>query len=82
MEARVFEGLQPRRMRADQVQEGMWIIDPQNPRFDRRIVDVTAGPLHEIEQVKIHTDYGNGGEPATSFYAAGDLMQTLPYRPQ
>ncbi|WP_273457027.1 hypothetical protein [Nevskia ramosa] len=82
MSVRNFEGPQPRHIQAQHVQPGMWLIDRQNPRFDRHVVDVGHGPIEEIQQIKIGTDFGNGGEPATSFYGSSDTLWALDQAPQ
>lgn len=79
---RQFEGVQPRRVRADQLREGQWLVDPQNPRFDRHVTDVGRGPLTDSYEIRIRHDYGNGGEPATSFYRPADTLLVLDQRPQ
>lgn len=43
---------------------GDWILH-MNERFNERVVDVERTRDGDI---KVYTDYGNGGEPATSFW--------------
>jgi hypothetical protein len=62
-----------RRIKASQAKEGMWIIH-NNPRFNERIVSVSKT---RDGQVKIHSDYGNGGEPATLFFEKDDPIVVL-----
>ncbi len=81
MSVRSFEGPQPRRIQAQHVQPGMWLVDPQNARFDRHVVDVGHGPIDDIHQIKVSTDFGNGGEPATSYYIGTDTLLTLDQPP-
>ena len=53
-----------RAIKAKQAKEGMWLAF-SNPRFNQRIVEI--GGTRD-GQIKMHTDYGNGGEPGTSFF--------------
>jgi hypothetical protein len=80
MSLRQFSGQQPRRIAADQVRAGQWIVDPQNARFDRQVVEAGRGKIDELS-VRIRHDYGNGGEPATSFYGPRDTLLVLDQRP-
>ena len=54
-----------RRTFAGRVKVGQWIVGKPGG-FDVRVVGISHGPLDY--QVKVEHDYGNGGEPATSFY--------------
>ncbi len=47
---------------------GDWIVYA-NSRMNERVVDVQRT---RDGQIRVHHDYGNGGEPATSFYEADD----------
>ena len=55
---------------AKALQIGDWIAYA-NPRMIERVVDVQQT---RDGQIKVHHDYGNGGEPATSFYEADDRV--------
>lgn len=66
---------------AAKAKAGMWIVDPQNPRFNRRIVEIGPGKIDTMS-IKVQTDYGNGGEPATSFYGPKDLLRVSDRRPR
>jgi len=81
MSLRHFEGAQPRPIRADQVREGQWLVDRQNARFDRRVIEAGPGKIDQLS-IRICHDYGNGGEPATSFYGPSDTMFVLDQRPE
>lgn len=81
MPLRTFEDEQPCWIRADQVKEGQWIIDSQNARFDRRIVDVGTARADNDYKIRIRHDYGNGGEPATSFYRPLDVLLVTDQKP-
>lgn len=81
MSLRTFTGAQPSFLRADQVRPGNWIVDRQNARFDRRVIEAGPGKIDQLA-IRIHHDYGNGGEPATSFYAPSDGMWVLESAPQ
>lgn len=61
----------PRTITAGQAKVGQWLVYA-NSRMNQRIVDI--GETRD-GQVKIHTDYGNGGEPATEFFEADDKIQ-------
>jgi len=49
---------------AEKIKVGDWICC-QRPSLGRRVVDVD---VTREGRIKINFDYGNGGEPATSFY--------------
>lgn len=58
---------------AHELKTGMWMVF-SNPRFNCRVVDVSST---RDSQVKVHTDYGHGGEPATSFFETTDRIAVL-----
>lgn len=49
---------------------GDWIIH-SNERFNERVVEIE---FTRYADVKVYTDYGNGGEPATSFWERDELV--------
>ena len=53
---------------AADAQAGQWLVY-DNARMNQRIVDVSGT---RDGQIRIHADYGNGGEPATLFYDNDD----------
>ena len=59
-----------RSVAAKKLKVGDWILY-SNPRYNERVVDVrtTSDGL-----MKVNHDYGNGGEPATSFYEPEDKV--------
>jgi hypothetical protein len=57
-------------IKAKSLKIGDWIMFA-NPRMNERVVDVQQT---RDGQIKVHHDYGNGGEPATSFYEADDRV--------
>ena len=61
-------------IRADQLEAGDWIIY-NNTRMNERVVEVqdTRSGL----EVKVYTDYGNGGEPAVSFWPIDSLLKVM-----
>jgi hypothetical protein len=61
----------PRTITAGQAKVGQWLIHA-NRRMNQRIVDIDET---RDGQVKLHTDYGNGGEPATEFFESDDKIQ-------
>lgn len=66
-----------RRIQARNIKEGQWIVTAAG-QFNQRVVEVTHGPMDH--QVKVHHDFGNGGEPATSLYWHSDPL--LVFDPQ
>ena len=58
---------------ADKLRVGQW-ISHRDRRFNQRVVDVS---MTRDGQIKAHTDYGNGGEPATEFYEASEQLCVL-----
>ena len=58
---------------AKDLKVGMWLTyNP--PGHDQRIVDIDQT---RDGQIKLHTDYGNGGEPATQFYEKTDRVRIV-----
>lgn len=57
-------------IKAKSLRPGQWILH-KNSSQNQRVVEVTSTRDGEI---KVSTDYGNGGEPATSFYGPGELL--------
>ena len=57
-------------IQARQARTGQW-IEYTNSRFNERIVE-TSWTRDGL--IKIRTDYGNGGEPATHFFEANELI--------
>lgn len=55
---------------AAQAVAGQWLVY-RDTRMNQRIVDV--GRTRD-GQVRIHADYGNGGEPATLFFNADERI--------
>ena len=55
---------------ASALKVGDWIVYA-NSRMNERVVGVQ---LTRDGQIKVHHDYGNGGEPATSFYDADEQL--------
>lgn len=49
---------------ATDLREGM-VICYDNPRFNQHVAEVQ---FTRDGQVRVETDYGNGGEPAVDFY--------------
>lgn len=62
-----------RTISAKALKPGHWIVY-HNERLNQRVVDVdtTADGF-----VKAHLDYGNGGEPATSFFEPEEKIYAL-----
>lgn len=56
---------------ASQAVAGQWLVY-DNERMNQRIVDVSAA---RDGQIRIHADYGNGGEPATVFFDADETVR-------
>lgn len=57
-------------VQAADLKVGHWIVYA-NPRYNERVVGVSST---RDGQIKVLHDYGNGGEPATSFYERDDLI--------
>jgi hypothetical protein len=55
---------------AAQAAAGQWLVY-HNARMNQRIVDVDRT---RDGQVRIHADYGHGGEPATLFFDADERI--------
>jgi hypothetical protein len=55
---------------ASQLKEGDWLVY-DNARMNQRVVEVSAT---RDGQIKVHADYGNGGEPATSFFEPDETV--------
>lgn len=55
---------------AQDLKEGMWLTY-KPPGHDQRIVGVSST---RDGQIKLHIDYGNGGEPATQFIEKTDRL--------
>lgn len=62
-----------RLIEASKLSRGMWIA-ASNPRFNQRVVD--TGVTRD-GQIRVHADYGNGGEPATLFFATTDRLRVI-----
>lgn len=60
----------PRTVPAAEAQAGQWLVYA-NSRMNQRIVDVSGT---RDGQIRIHADYGNGGEPATLFFDSDDNL--------
>jgi hypothetical protein len=60
-------------IRADKLRPGDWIVF-DNPRMNQRVVEVTSTREDEI---LVRHDYGNGGEPATSFYEVDEPLSVV-----
>ena len=60
----------PRSILATKAAKGQWLVY-HDARMNQRIVDVGLTP---DGQVRIHADYGNGGEPATLFFDADETI--------
>lgn len=58
-----------RTIKASEARVGLWLI-VDNPRMNRRIVGVAA----DKHGVKMATDFGNGGEPATEFFQEDEQL--------
>lgn len=58
---------------AHELKAGMW-LEYSNPRYNCRVVKVSAT---RDGQVKVHTDYGHGGEPATQYFETSDRIQVI-----
>lgn len=58
---------------AENLKVGMWLTY-NRPGREERIVDID---VTRDGQVKLHTDYGNGGEPATQFYEKTDRVRVV-----
>lgn len=59
-----------RTIEAVNARPGQWLVYA-NSRMNQRIVEVSAT---RDGQVRIHADYGNGGEPATLFFDTDDKI--------
>lgn len=57
-------------VQAQHLRPGDWILH-SNERFNERVVEIE---FTRDGDVKVYTDYGNGGEPATSFWEKNDTM--------
>jgi len=57
---------------AEKIKVGDWIVF--KPNIKCRVVDVD---LTREGRIKIDFDYGNGGEPATSFYDRHERVVTI-----
>lgn len=55
---------------ASQLKAGQWLVF-HNERMNQRIVDVSET---RDGQIKIHADFGHGGEPATFFYEKAETV--------
>lgn len=55
---------------ASQAVAGQWLVYA-NESMNQRIVDVSAT---RDGQIRVHADYGNGGEPATLFFNADETV--------
>lgn len=55
-------------IKAASVKVGQWLLF-SNPRLNSRVVEVQDT---RDGQIKVSTDFGNGGEPATSFFDANE----------
>jgi hypothetical protein len=58
---------------ANQAKVGQWLAY-HNERMNQRIVGVA---VTKNNQVKIHADFGNGGEPATLFFEPDENILVL-----
>lgn len=58
---------------ASQARVGQWIVK-DNPRYNERIVDVSET---RDGQIRLHVDYGNGGEPSTLFYEKDERIAVM-----
>ena len=58
---------------ANQLKPGDWIVYA-NSRYNERVIDTCTTRDGEI---KVHVDYGNGGEPATSFYEPHEMVLVI-----
>lgn len=58
---------------ASDLKTDMWIVY-SNPRYRERVVDVQQT---RDGQIRVRHDYGNGGEPATSFYEPSDRLTVI-----
>ena len=52
--------------------EGDWILY-NNSMMNCRVVEVHD--TREGDEVKVYHDYGNGGEPATSFFISTEFLK-------
>lgn len=57
-------------IKAKDLKPGMW-LSYANERQDQRVVGITTGRLDDM---RVLLDYGNGGEPATQFFGADELV--------
>lgn len=60
-----------RTIKASQLQVGNHIVYA-NTAYRERVIETSTT---RDGQIKVHWDYGNGGEPATSFYDPDDLLK-------
>jgi ElaB/YqjD/DUF883 family membrane-anchored ribosome-binding protein len=67
-----------KKVKYSDLKKGMWIIDRQNARFNRRVVSVGGA---RDGGIRLETDFGNGGEPAVSFYGKDDYCYSTDDRP-
>ena len=58
-------------VKAENLREGDWIVYASNPRQNTRVVEVQAGRDGEV---KVYHDFGNGGEPAVSYFDNDDKL--------
>lgn len=58
---------------ASSLASGMWIVY-DNPRYRERVVDVQET---RDGQIRVSHDFGNGGEPAASFYEPSDRLTVI-----
>lgn len=57
-------------IKAKDLKPGMW-LSYGNERENQRVVGITTGRLDDM---RVLLDYGNGGEPATQFFGADELV--------
>lgn len=62
-----------RGVQAKNLKPGDWIAY-SNARMNERVVKVQQT---RDGQIKVNHDYGNGGEPATSFYDPNELITVI-----
>jgi hypothetical protein len=60
--------------RVTDINEGDWV---QMGRHAMRVVEVMRT---RFDRMEFHLDFGNGGEPNTSFFDTDDFLQVVPER--